>query len=877
MFNKKLFKYIFLFSFLISQFSVQSQNNCGSATLNSSQISYNIGHFKETINQLNSCLKSNGFNQEEKSEAYKLLAMSHLAIDSFAKAEEEINELLFINNQFELKYTDPERFKKEVNRIKAEQLKNLVSSVSKKPEQLRLAPATISVITSNEIVERGYNDIIDVLRDIPGFDLSIYYGVLYANVYQRGSRTSNTEKTLFLIDGVEDNNLWSNYANISQQYPLSNIKQVEIIYGPASTMYGSNAFSGVINIITKQPTDFIKKDKNVGIDARAGNGSYNTKFADASYAFKKDAVSFSLTGRLNNSDRPDLSSQNYWDFNPNDYDDVNYGSALNVITNTNLGINATDFYNSKKLTKTSKYYNVYGTPNAPGSITDFKSVDSIIVTPLGISAARNYDKAAYTKTRNGLPINTFVNPTNSTYIQAKLNVNNFSIGLMQWKKVEGLGTLFTDKSASLLGTNWSTTQSYIYINYNRQVNNNLSFSSSSYYKDHLLNDESEQNNLINYATKGLNFKDLDTNKASYFKNTHYFQQSRQFRTELRMNYTFNKYLSFISGIEFRNSQLQGNYLTSATTTNLQDSGTIANVSVGGNQYDVNDIGVFAQGAYRSKNGFGITLGARLDNDRINKSGGFGTEISPRVVFDYSNKTFVIKTIYSRGIMNVSNFTKFSASGTRIPNPYLKTESIDNFEISLNKQISRSISADIDFYYSIPHDVVGTVNVAGGKQQNQNIGTYEIFGIQQNLNYINKNFKATFNYTYCDPRQTVNDSGQSVNYKVADIADHHFNLILNYLFIKHINLNIRTNYVGTKKVGPNTSVPTNLETFNPYVISNVTLGLFDIVKNTKLNFVCNNIFDKTYYSPGPRVADGITNPSKVLQMGRNFMLRFIYEF
>ena len=861
MFYIKLFRYIFLITFLTSQFYAKSQSNCGSATINSSQIEYNIGHFKETIEQLNFCIKNKGFNQDEKIEAYKLLAMSYLAIDSIKNAEEVIYELLFLNNQFELKFTDPERFKKEVNRIKLEQLKNLVSSVSKKPEELRLAPATISVITSNNLIERGYNDIIDVLRDIPGFDLSINYGVLYANVYQRGFRTSNTEKTLFLIDGVEDNNLWSNYANISQQYPLSNIKQIEIIYGPASTMYGTNAFSGVINIITKQPVDFIKNNKNYGIDARVGSGSYNSKFADVSYAYKKDAVSFSITGRVNNSDRPDLSSQSYWDFNPNIYDEVNYSSLLNIKTN------AQNYIINNNLPLTSSLYNIYGIAG---------KADSIILTNAGLSLARNNDKNAYSKTIRGIPVNSFINPTDATYIQAKLNVNNFSIGVMQWKKVEGLGALFTDKTYSLAGTNWSTTQSYIYINYNRQVNNNLSISSLSYYKNHVLNDESEQNLLVNYATKGLTLKDLVKGTTSYFSNTHYFQQSRQFRTEIKMNYSLNKYVNFISGIEFRNSQLQGNYLTSTTTTNLQDSGTIVGVSSGGNQYDINDFGIFAQGTYRSKGGFGATIGARVDNNKINKSGGFGTEFSPRIVFDYSTKEIVIKVIYSRGIMNVSNFTKFSSTAIRIPNPTLKTESIDNFELSFNKQFSKYISADIDFYYSLPQDVVGLVNVAGGKQQNQNIGNFEIFGIQHNLNYVNKDFKAIFNYTYCSPRQTKSETG-IVNNTVADIAENQFNLILNYLFFKHINLNVRTNYVGTKKAGPNTTVPTNLETFDPYMISNLSLGLFNIVKNTKLNLVCNNIFDKTYYSPGPRVADGITNPSKVLQMKRNFMLRFIYDF
>src|SRR5205085_2163990 len=208
---------------------------------------------------------------------------------------------------------DPERFRNRVDFIKS----NIISSVSKHNEDIRLAPATTTVITQEEILQRGYTDLIDILKDIPGFDISIYYGQLYANVYQRGFRTDNSEKFLLLFDGVEENDLWSNFADISQQYPLTNIKRVEVIYGPASTMYGPNAYSGVINVITKEPEDYIKEKRSFGVQANAGIGSYNTKYLDASAAFKKGIFSFSATGRLYYSDRPDLSGDQQWDFNPN--------------------------------------------------------------------------------------------------------------------------------------------------------------------------------------------------------------------------------------------------------------------------------------------------------------------------------------------------------------------------------------------------------------------------------------------------------------------------------------------------------------------------------------------------------------------------------
>ncbi|HVZ24827.1 MAG TPA: TonB-dependent receptor plug domain-containing protein, partial [Sediminibacterium sp.] len=265
---------------ILSGSMAMAQNNCGTATINEVSLKYEIGRFRESIAQLNACLQSNGFNTAEKIEAYRLLAMCHLAIDSVNLADADINQLLYLKDSFEPDTRDPQRFRQEVALVKSRSHINIVSSVSKRDEELRLAPATITVITHEEIIQRGYNDLIDILKDIPGFDISIYYGVLYANIYQRGLRTNNTEKTLIMIDGVEDNDLWTNYADISQQYPITNIKRVEIIYGPASTMYGANAFTGVINIITKEPEDYLKKDHNSGISVSTGMGSYNARYFD---------------------------------------------------------------------------------------------------------------------------------------------------------------------------------------------------------------------------------------------------------------------------------------------------------------------------------------------------------------------------------------------------------------------------------------------------------------------------------------------------------------------------------------------------------------------------------------------------------------------
>jgi outer membrane receptor protein involved in Fe transport len=302
---------------------------CSDVTLNDARKSYELGKFSDVFRSLAPCIR-HGFNEKQKVEAHRLLAMSYLAIDSTALAEQETNRLLQINPTYEANLFDPPTFIRMVSSMKIAGGSQIVTSVSKKAENIYETPATIMIVTREEIENRGYNDLIELLKDIPGFDLTMFYGPEYTNVYQRGFRQNNTEKTLLLIDGIEENDLWTNWAYIDRQYPLSNVERVEIIYGPASTMYGPNAFSGVINVIMKNSVDAIKPGRSLGISAKVNYGTYNTATVDLSISGKKRNVSFTVTGRLFHSDEMDISSQRYFDYDPNVYNSVNYNKLLDM-------------------------------------------------------------------------------------------------------------------------------------------------------------------------------------------------------------------------------------------------------------------------------------------------------------------------------------------------------------------------------------------------------------------------------------------------------------------------------------------------------------------------------------------------------------------
>ena len=118
------------------------------------------------------------------------------------------------------------------------------------------SPANIHVITAKQIKDRGYQNIEDLLRNLPGVDIqehSVIGG--YNVVSMRGAKNNN--KFIILKDGIRISTPAGEINTISNNYPLYLAKRVEVLMGPASVNYGADAFSAVINIIT-----FDQKDEN---------------------------------------------------------------------------------------------------------------------------------------------------------------------------------------------------------------------------------------------------------------------------------------------------------------------------------------------------------------------------------------------------------------------------------------------------------------------------------------------------------------------------------------------------------------------------------------------------------------------------------------
>lgn len=146
-----------------------------------------------------------------------------------------------------------------------------VVSATKSEQTLDQIPSTVVIVSGAKIEERGYQTLDEVLADLPGFQFRNQLG-LNSYVFQRGISSQNN-LMLVMIDGIQVNELNSGGFYGGGQYNLANIDHIEVVYGPASVTYGTNAVSGIVNLITR------KADQSSGV-LRMTGGNFNTLKSD---------------------------------------------------------------------------------------------------------------------------------------------------------------------------------------------------------------------------------------------------------------------------------------------------------------------------------------------------------------------------------------------------------------------------------------------------------------------------------------------------------------------------------------------------------------------------------------------------------------------
>lgn len=149
---------------------------------------------------------------------------------------------------------EPEDGKPAYENMSLEELLTVpvVVTASRQEEAATEAPATTVVITREEIRLRGYAFLKDVLRDMPGMETQEYGNALYGGTVVPVRGIVGNNKIILLINGVRVNPPGGEVAPLESDFSVRDADQIEIVYGPGSTLYGQDAISAVINVITRR-------------------------------------------------------------------------------------------------------------------------------------------------------------------------------------------------------------------------------------------------------------------------------------------------------------------------------------------------------------------------------------------------------------------------------------------------------------------------------------------------------------------------------------------------------------------------------------------------------------------------------------------------
>ena len=232
---------------------------------------YKIGRIEQARDTL--LLHLGSFKGNDRQNALRLVALSYLARFDYQQTERYTEMLLQQNPYYTVTAQDPPTFIDIVNNIKAG-MTATITTASSQAESLAEVPVPTTLITEEMIRNCGGRNLQEVLAAyVPGMNLIDCNDDI--NIGMRGIYSNTQEKILIMLNGHRMNSYATNTAAPDFSISLDKVKQIEVLRGPASSLYGGVALTGVVNIITKQGADVD------GIEAKVAAGNYGQIKADA--------------------------------------------------------------------------------------------------------------------------------------------------------------------------------------------------------------------------------------------------------------------------------------------------------------------------------------------------------------------------------------------------------------------------------------------------------------------------------------------------------------------------------------------------------------------------------------------------------------------
>ncbi len=294
---KKIFLLIFISSLAITT-KAQSTTDIDQIYEHAQQ-AYELGRFEEVDSLLLPNIKN--MQGDYLVRSYRLLALSCLYQNRDEDAQEFASKLL-ATDPFYTAYDDTPRFSDMLEQLK--HTRTTVSTASKMKETLEEVPVPVTLITEEMIRVSNAQSIEDLLMlYVPGFSK---ISSTEKNIAMRGIYGMAQETMLVMVDGHRINSITTNAAALDFRHSLDKIKQIEVLRGPASSLYGNVALTAVINIITKSGDDInggqislhAGSHKTYSADLLYGKGNLQTDIVAWGHIYYADGEKHNLNGTI---------------------------------------------------------------------------------------------------------------------------------------------------------------------------------------------------------------------------------------------------------------------------------------------------------------------------------------------------------------------------------------------------------------------------------------------------------------------------------------------------------------------------------------------------------------------------------------------------
>ena len=257
---------------LLTACPVSAQDESPRQIFEQAEEAYQIGKIEEAKHMVESCVLN--LSSSHRLAGYRLLSLCCLALDQMDEARHYAEKVLQENPYYIPTVEYPPRFIDMINEIK-QGITTTITTASSQNESVNEAPVPITIITAEMIEELGYNKNLNQILAayVPGMTEVATYEP-GDNLAMHGAFANNQELILIMENGHRMNSRYNNLGTTSYSISTEKIDHIEVLRGPASSLYGNVALSAVVNIITKSGRDID------GVKGHYGYGSYNTHRAD---------------------------------------------------------------------------------------------------------------------------------------------------------------------------------------------------------------------------------------------------------------------------------------------------------------------------------------------------------------------------------------------------------------------------------------------------------------------------------------------------------------------------------------------------------------------------------------------------------------------